>query len=81
MNKLTEAGRRILTDLGEGRLMNGDEGSPMWWIEGGRGVHASTARALVRDRFVTLAAHFGGHPGVDAFETSEAGRRALEEPS
>lgn len=78
---LTMAQRRLLEAVQAGAtLMNADEVSPMWWLEGGSGVlrvHRGTAYALCKTGFLKHIRHWGGFPGMDAFTISDAGRTAL----
>jgi hypothetical protein len=77
--KLTEAQATLLRAMGEtpNALRNYDEGSPKWWIEGGRAARHSVARALIRRRLVVFSGHWGGQPGTLGFTTTPAGRLAL----
>lgn len=74
--KTSKAMRDVLHEMGSRRnaLANGDEGTPQWWIEGGRGVHKSVAKALVKRKLIELTGHAGGHPGVLYFTATEKGR-------
>lgn len=79
VTKLTRTQRSILSAIGTGLLVNGDEGRPQWWIEGGDAVHASAAQALSRKGLLTLVRHDGGQPGVDSFRLSELALSILAE--
>lgn len=68
--------RSVLARIGDGELANGDECNPSWWVEGGDTVRAGTASALIRAGMLKLTRHAGGHPGVDYFRLTDAGRLA-----
>ena len=77
--KLTKAARDLLTTMGirSNILVNGDEHSPKWWLDGGFGVKANVAESLVRRGYVRLTRHEGGQPGVLSFTVTPEGRAAL----
>lgn len=76
---ITDAQRRLIVTMGfrKGVLCNGDEGSPTWWIDGGDAVKHNVAQSLYKRGFIALTGHAGGHPGVDYFTVTAAGRAAL----
>lgn len=75
---VTDAQRRLIVEMGfrPNVLCNGDESSPMWWLDGGGAVKANVAKALIKKGFVRLTKHEGGHPGLLCFTVTEAGGRA-----
>lgn len=77
--KLSDAQIELLRRIGIRRnaLVNGDEGDPQWWIDGGYGAKAHVAKALVRKGLVELTGREGGQPGVLFFTITDAGRAAL----
>lgn len=79
--KLTEAQRSLIIAMGlrSSVLANGDENSPMWWLEGGGSVKANVAKSLIKRGFVKLTGHQGGQPGILFYTITAAGRRALAE--
>ncbi|MBN8968978.1 MAG: hypothetical protein J0G95_11015 [Rhizobiales bacterium] len=79
--KLTEAQRKLIVAMGfrSNALANGDEYSPMWWLEGGHAVKANVAKSLIKRRLIRLTKHEGGQPGILFFTITPAGRRALEQ--
>lgn len=75
--KVSESQKAVLREMGQrhNALVNGDEGpAPDWWIEGGRVVHSSVAKALVRKGLVELTGKVGGQPGILFFTATERGR-------
>ena len=79
--KISEAQRKVLRQMGTKRnaLVNGDEGTPQWWIEGGYGVHGNVARALLKRKLIELTGREGGHPGVLFFTATLDGRAAARQ--
>ena len=67
----------VLNRIGENTLANGDEGSPQWWVEGGGAVRGPTAMVLIKRGLLKLTGHAGGHPGVDYFHITDAGRKII----
>lgn len=80
MGKLSSAQITLLHVLSQGnrRLVNCDECTPMWWVEGGPKCSTSTARTLAKTPYVQLVKHEGGWPGIDYFSITPAGRAALK---
>jgi len=80
MAKLTEAQIDVLSKCTDGpNLRNGDECTPMWWIEGHGAVYKRTAEFLVRNGLVQYCAKWGGQPGILGFRITAAGRAALQD--
>jgi hypothetical protein len=79
--KLTEAQADLLERAGirPNALVNGDEGDPQWWIDGGFSAKSHVAKSLVRKGLVELTGREGGHPGVLFYSITPAGRAALEQ--
>lgn len=76
---ITEPQRKLLLRMGDKTniLVNGDEGTPQWWIEGGSGANGNVARALYRRGLIALTGKEGGHPGILLFTRTPAGRAAV----
>jgi hypothetical protein len=82
--KLTKAQRDLIVAIGfvPNALMNGDEYTPKWWLEGRPGaVKANVAESLIRRGWVRLSGKWGGQPGILGFTITEAGRAALSKAS
>jgi len=79
--KLSEAQRRLIIAMGfrQNVLVNGDENTPMWWLEGGGAVKANVAKSLIKRGLISLTGHVGGQPGVLFYTITPAGRAALED--
>ncbi|MCO5129782.1 MAG: hypothetical protein M9932_04365 [Xanthobacteraceae bacterium] len=78
--KLTEAQRGLIIAMGfrSNALANGDEYSPMWWLEGGDAVKANVAKSLINRKMIRLTKHEGGQPGILFYTVTSAGRAALK---
>jgi hypothetical protein len=80
--RLTKAQKDILSQLDKGAdLVNGDEYTPQWWIDGGSRCHPRSAVVLSRSPYVQLYRYEGGQPGVLFYRITPAGRAALTRSS
>ena len=79
MSRLTEAQRVLIIAMGfrSNALLNCDEYSPMWWLEGGGAVKANVARSIIRKGYARYTGKWGGQPGILGFTVTPAGRAAL----
>lgn len=77
--KISEAQKKVLRDMGKkpNALVNGDEGTPQWWIDGGGAVRRNVARALIKRGLVELTGKEGGQPGILMFTATTRGRVAV----
>lgn len=77
--KVSEAQKKVLREMGNKKnvLVNADEATPQWWLDGGGAVRGNVAGALIKHGLVKLTGKEGGHPGTLLFTATTRGRVAV----